>query len=223
MEKYHKSPVHEFSVFKPILFLLLFILWPACAEKKMTLEEAKQVTVSMSEEPFVPPPRHIDDILNLLHEQEQVDTEVVERLKARADALPPENANNGYLARFYFRRGFAAWELGRERQALEDYRMALQYVEKSSLKGRKILLNLAKAEKKFGNFRQARELLERMREDSRSTAMFTNLVSVYAGLVTLKMQKRPRQKAWQSATNRENVLSLTRSSMPRLWRREFLG
>ena len=192
MEKYHKSPAHEFSVFKPILFLLLFILWPACAEKKMTLEEAKQVTVSMSEEPFVPPPRHIDDILTLLHEQEQVDTEVVKRLKARADASPPENVSMGYLARFYGHRGFAAWELGREKQALEDYRVSLQYAERAGFKKKRMRLWLAKAERKFGNFRQAIELLERMREDSKSTAMFTNLVSLYAKIGDIENAKKAK-------------------------------
>jgi tetratricopeptide (TPR) repeat protein len=192
MEKYHKSPAHEFFVFKPILFLLLFILWSACAEKKMTLEEANQVTLSMSEESFVPPPRHIDDILSLLYKQEQVDTEVVKRLKAIADASPPENTSNGYLARFYGHRGYAAWELGRETQALEDYRVSLQYAEKAGFKKKRIRLRLAKAEKKFGNFRQAIELLERMREDSKSTAMFNNLVSIYAEIGDIKNAKKAK-------------------------------
>ena len=71
MEKYHKSPTHEFFVFKPILFLLLIIIWPACAGKIITLEEARQITLSISGESFLPTPRHIDDILNLFYNQKQ--------------------------------------------------------------------------------------------------------------------------------------------------------
>jgi len=107
----------------------------------MSKQEARQVTVSMSGESFVPPPRHIEDIINLLEEQEQVDTGIVERLNlnARADSLPPKNASMEDLANFYNRRGSAAWDLGRDRQALEDYRVALQYVDKGSLNGKTIL------------------------------------------------------------------------------------
>ncbi|TET87602.1 MAG: CHAT domain-containing protein [Desulfobacteraceae bacterium] len=178
--------------FASATFIMILALFPSCAEKRMSVKEAKEVTVSMNGESFVPPPRHIEDIINLLDEQKQVDTEVVERLKARADALPPENASIGYLARFYGRRAFAAWELGRDKQALEDYRVALQYVEKSSLNGRKILLRLAKSEKKFGNFRRALDVLERMREDSKNTGMFNNLVSVYAKIGDIENAKKAK-------------------------------
>ena len=178
--------------FASVIFIMMLALIPSCAKKRMTVKEAKDVTVSMNSESFVPPPRHIEDIIKLFYEQEQVETDVVERFKARADALPPENASIKYLARFYGRRGFVAWELGREKQALEDYRVALQYVEKSSLKGEKILLYLAKAEKKFGNFRRAIELLERMRKNSKNTGMFNNLVSIYAKIGDIKNAKKAK-------------------------------
>lgn len=46
--------------------VLALILFFSCAPKPMTLEEAKQVTVSISEKSFTPPPRGIQDILAIL-------------------------------------------------------------------------------------------------------------------------------------------------------------
>jgi len=42
--------------FSPVILIFLFIaLLPGCAGKKMSVEEAKQVTLSMSGKSFVPP------------------------------------------------------------------------------------------------------------------------------------------------------------------------
>jgi len=45
------QPLNVATLIIPILVIL-----PACMEKRMTLEEAKQVTISMSEKAFTPPP-----------------------------------------------------------------------------------------------------------------------------------------------------------------------
>ena len=55
-----------------LLSLLLGLLGlAACAGNKMTLQDAKQVTVSMRDESFVPPPRRVDDILASLSQPNQ--------------------------------------------------------------------------------------------------------------------------------------------------------
>ena len=71
-----------------VLTALFFV--PACAEKRMSLKEAKQVTVSMEGKSYVPPPRRVDDILNVLDQKGQFDPRVVEKLEEEADLLPPE-------------------------------------------------------------------------------------------------------------------------------------
>jgi len=48
-----------------IYLLLIPFLFSACAGK-MSLEEARQVTVSMDDKSLVAPPRRIDDILSVL-------------------------------------------------------------------------------------------------------------------------------------------------------------
>ena len=142
-----------------LIFMIVFLL--TCAGKKMSVEEAKKVTIAMSEESFVPPPRRIDDILAVLDQTGQVDPAAAAKLKAQADALPPDTEDPITLAMFYKKRGLMAFELGRPQQALEDLRMALGYAEKKE--GEKvsglniidyswIITNLALAEGLFGNY-----------------------------------------------------------------------
>jgi hypothetical protein len=55
-----------------IIFFLIVIISGAffgCAPKQMTLDEAKQTTISMRGKSFVPPPRSIDDILNIFDKE----------------------------------------------------------------------------------------------------------------------------------------------------------
>lgn len=111
-----------------ICVFLIMVLFPACG-RKMSLEEAKQVTVSMREESFVPPPRRIDDVLASLEAQKQFASEVGAKIKSRADALPPKTDNRIILAKFYRDRSRRAWVLGRYAQSLEDSRKALHYAE----------------------------------------------------------------------------------------------
>ena len=153
-----------------VLLVLVLSLVPACVEKKMSLKEAKQVTVSMSEKSFVPPPRRIDDILAILDQPGQFNPEITAKIKAKADALPPDTDSPVTLAQFYGERGKNARELGRFKQYLEDLRIALRYAEDEAGQKRLelgnkdyaiILQNLGLAESLFGNLTLGVELLER--------------------------------------------------------------
>ena len=112
-----------------LIFVTIFLL--ACAEKKMSLKKARQVTVSMSGESFVPPPRRIDDILAILDQPGQFDPEIVSKTIAIADAAPPETDNIVVLANFYLKRGLKARELGRSNQVFQDIHTALQYAREA--------------------------------------------------------------------------------------------
>ncbi len=203
MEKYLKPAGHQLFAFKPILCLIVLVLSPACAEKKMTLEEAKQVTVSMSEEPFVPPPpRRIDDILSILDQPGQFDTETIARHKLSADASPPDTVNPVELAKFYFRRGRSARELGRSKQSLEDLRKALQYCE--MLHGKKaatlkalILGFLSQVEAQFGNFYGAIAANKRALEIYPLTLSYAVLMSQYMAIGDLKAAEKLKESGVQ--------------------------
>jgi tetratricopeptide (TPR) repeat protein len=112
-----------------IFFIFILSLLVSCAEKNMTLEEAKQISVSMSDKSFVPPPRRINDILALLDQPGEFDRDIIAELNTKAIAEPPETDDPETLAEFYFSRGFSAHKIGRYLQSLEDLKLSNHYKE----------------------------------------------------------------------------------------------
>ena len=133
---------------------LIFLLLSACATK-MSLEEAKKITISMSElADFIPPPRRIDDILSVLDRPGQFEARITEKHKARADAQPPSTEDQKILKAFYRDRGAAAYQLSRLRQAKDDLQKALDYAIKDTSDGF-IKLHLGQIEFFYGNVQRA--------------------------------------------------------------------
>jgi len=158
-----------------IFSLLMLIFFSACATK-MSLEEAKTVTISMAESPaFVPPPRRIDDIISILDQPGQFDRKITERFRIEADAVPPKKANSS----FYHKRGEAARNLGRAQQALEDLREALRLSEEAGVYDSRILLHLAVVERDIGNFNRAVQLSEDAVKTGASSSIYEKLVETY--------------------------------------------
>ena len=121
-----RSPIILFKFSPVFLLILAAIFLMACAEKMMTIDEAKKVTVSINKESFEPPPRRIDDILAILDQPGQFNSEIVSSTMAMADALPPETDDSAVLAKFYLKRGIKARELGRSNQVFQDIHTALK-------------------------------------------------------------------------------------------------
>ncbi|RLC30802.1 hypothetical protein DRH13_03875, partial [Candidatus Woesebacteria bacterium] len=191
---YH-SISNLFSFLPVILILLPIAFLPACASKKMSIEEAKQIAVSMSEKSFVPPPRRIDDILAILDQPGQFDSEVAGEMKAKVSASPPKSNDNLTLADFYLERGNAAIDLGRPKQALKDLRTALVYAEKVEKykKMGMLLFLLGKTEKFYGNFKQGLEYFERSNKYGVDTS-YGALVLSHTAIGNLKTAKKYKQK-----------------------------
>jgi len=176
------------------LALFISIVITSCTHK-MSVEEAKQVTVSMSGVTFVPPPRRIDDIVTILDQPGQFDPKITRKLKARLGAVPPDDADS----RFYEERGEAARQLGLYKQALEDLReaLSLSYRDGTPGKGRtQIMRQLATVEKSVGDFDRAVELLEEAREIADEPQTYGNLVKMY-------IQIRDMEKARETAREAE--------------------
>jgi len=151
--------------------------------RTMSLDEAKQVTLSMSKKPFVPPPRSIHDILDLLDQPGDFDTDIARMHEEQANATPPATNDPAILAEFYLKRGISARDLGRSTQELEDFRTALHYAETKD--GKKIaglaersysliLSHLGISEMNFGNYRRAVALQKKVlsRNPERHTSHF---------------------------------------------------
>lgn len=78
------------------------------------------------------PPRNVADILAVL-EQYKPDPAAVAKLRAQAEAKPPETKHEQELAIFYHRRGRANRALGHSKQQIADLEKALGYVLPSGL------------------------------------------------------------------------------------------
>ena len=102
--------------------LLLPIRSAVVPSKPVTLEEAKQITTSFEGQSFTPP-RSSNDILDMLEEHKNNPENIVrrDRLLAILDETPPSNASPITLAKFYRNRGIEAYNLGRFKEAIDNY------------------------------------------------------------------------------------------------------
>ena len=176
--------------------LLLLMLLPACV-KRMSVEEAKRVTLSISEKSFVPPPRRIDDVTKILDEHPP-DSTTVEQLQATADSVAPARASRLKLQEFYYQRGMAAATLGRYRQSLMDLRKAFSLLgDFTTGKPRlnNLIIELALAESRVNNFRAGIECAERARKKYPNWVGVNNLlVSLYALAGDLESAEKAKER-----------------------------
>lgn len=183
------SVVHSFLKKIFIYLAIIPILFSACVGK-MSLEEAKKVTVSMAEEKFVPPPRRIDDILATLDQSGQGDPAISQKFRAVIDKPPPKTGNAATLAVYYHHRGNAAIQMGRHSQALADLRQALDYSSQSGSYDHKLLRNLATAEFVSGNFKHAIDLYEQALRLKEWPSTYRRLIKLYARVGDLESAQR---------------------------------
>jgi len=177
--------------------VLTLTLFPACT-KRMSLEEAMQVPVSISGQSFIPPPRRIDDVTNIL-DQNPPDPAVVQRLIATADEVPPATASKVKLQDFYYQRGMAAAKLGRYKQSFEDLRKGVSligYFTSRTPTINKMLNESVMAELRVNNFRAGIESAERIRKIyPRWIGMHHTLVNLYAFVGALESAERTKERA----------------------------
>jgi len=174
-----------------ISFFLIVIISGAffgCAPKQMTLDEAKQTTISMRGKSFVPPPRSIDDILNMLDKEKVKHLSTGKVLLNKLRSEPPMGASESQLYRFYFERGEAAFFLGYLHQSLYDFQKAYDLSTSESPKSRilddpmqhiTIMNYLAWVEKLLGNYHKAIALLRKAAEVE-NVMSYSNLSRLYA-------------------------------------------
>ena len=183
----------NFTVSVALLLILIPALLPACT-KRMSLEEAKQVTLSMSGKSFVPPPRRIDDILTVLEQAQDADLEIHETFRAKSSQSPPQSATSSTLAYFYYNRGFAAMQIGRHNQALAGLRLALSYSSGAGPNKHRLLNRLAYAEFVSGNFRRAIELFRESLRVKAWPSTYNGLVKLYARIGDLDSAEKVNKR-----------------------------
>jgi CHAT domain-containing protein len=153
-----------------------------------------------------PPPRRINDILSVLDQPGQFDSQVTEKFKTQADAKPPDTEDPRTLKGFYRDRGGAAFQLNRYRQASDDLQKALAYklwLDKSDgfIKNR-----LGRIEFRYGNFQKAIALFEdsssypaqiilSSNTESSPIESYLEMVLLYSTIGDLQAAKSAKQSA----------------------------
>jgi tetratricopeptide (TPR) repeat protein len=179
---------------KLFVFLLLIpSLFSACAGK-MSVKEARQVTISMDDKSLIAPPRRIDDILSVLDQSAQDDLTGSKKFREEIEKPPPQTDNPASLSVYYQSRGEAFMQLGRHSKALADLRLALAYSSQSGGHDHKLLQKLAYAEFVSGNFKVAIELMERALRLKETPATYKGLVKLYARVGDLESAQRVAAK-----------------------------
>jgi len=107
----------------------------ACQPAAVPIEQAKQTTADFGAPGFVAPPRTITDVTEIL-DREQPDTALIAERVRRADAPVPAGGAAAQQARFLFDRSFAAADLGRDQQRIDDLREALRLADAAKLPAR---------------------------------------------------------------------------------------
>ena len=189
---------NAFLVFSVILTLLSFVLFSSCVERKMSLKEAKQVTVSMSQRSFAPPPRSINDIMTVLEDAGKPDAQAittVSLLKAHAAALPPEGASKITLVDFYIRRAHINFDLGLNMKGIQDLRKSYRLMKESGSFNSGIEGAYAMWEAWSGNINKGIEILkEHIKRPDALAQAFNNLQYAYIESGNLKAAEKVKNK-----------------------------
>ena len=151
-------------------------LLTACPHQSLTVDEAKEVTMSVRRTSFVPPPRRSYDIVELLKRPNQEDSQATRQFLAQARAEPSNNMNVAQLANFHLERGKAAFQIGLMQQTRNDFQRALFLANSAGTPAHDVKFRLATIEYVFGNFQRTNDL-------AAQSAYETGYISRYAYMV----------------------------------------
>ncbi|HIJ55142.1 MAG TPA: CHAT domain-containing protein [Deltaproteobacteria bacterium] len=174
-----KHPAYRWT--DALLMITIILLAVGCVGSRMSVEEAKEVAITIEKEPFIPPPRRAYDVLAVLEQRGKFNPKIVARHKTVMESPPPQTDDPETLAEFYLKRGNSAMEFGYPHRAVEDVRKALLYAEqvKHFKKMGGLLFRLGQAELLVGNFKQGVEMLERSQKKGKGAA-YNELVKIYS-------------------------------------------
>ena len=146
-----------------VCLLAVLLLITACkttgTSPKMSIEEARDVVLSMQGIPLSPPPRKLDDILAIL-EQPESEHEYMTEIFRQADSKPPSGRPPTDMYHFYKSRANARYELYRFQATAADIRQAMAYGKQAWIRDSFLYRRLAKIEMQAGRYEAAFGLSE---------------------------------------------------------------
>ncbi|HCW07694.1 MAG TPA: hypothetical protein DGG95_10070, partial [Cytophagales bacterium] len=195
------SFIPDYLLPKPLRYLFISIVliqpWAVlgCAHKQMSLNEAKQTAISMRGKSFVPPPRSIDGILNILDQETPRHISAGKELINKLKSEPPIGASESELARFYFEQGVAAQILGYLHQSLNNFQQAYEIASSQNFRENDTYLfitdYLAGMELYVGNFDKALAVLKASNEHM---GLYYFLTKIYAEMGDFDEAAKMRDK-----------------------------
>tara|TARA_B100000315_G_scaffold144613_1_gene133531 strand:- start:2360 stop:5695 length:3336 start_codon:yes stop_codon:yes gene_type:complete len=133
----------------------------------ISVEAARTIAADLADTGLVPPPRTIRDITAVLDGRREESLAEIERLRARADARPPDATDPGVLFEFYRLRADAAQLVGRSGQQIADLQIAVARGRESFGAGStraevfgRVLTNAASIEWQIGSLPRAKALVD---------------------------------------------------------------
>lgn len=111
-----------------LLCAIVSLPWMAACQSAMSVEEAKKVSASFSEDRLVVAPRVAEDITAILGQEKPDDPGAVTAARKGADAPQPKSTDPSVLGEFYFSRGMAAGMAGRLQQQISDLTEGERYL-----------------------------------------------------------------------------------------------
>ena len=175
-----------------LAFSLLISCVPTKDAKEMTLQEAKQVTISMSGKTFTPPPRTIKDILAILEGTSKKERAQLKEAEKIAVSSPPTDVGIKKLVDFYMARANALARLGRFDEAFQDGKELAKLAQKVNVGVPELTFGLGISAQFSGDFRKAIEYYEQ------ACSMVDWITNAHKGLVELYLAigNHERAKKW---------------------------
>jgi CHAT domain-containing protein len=131
----------------------LALLTSAChsapSRGALSIAQARAINAEFTRPSFTPPPRTIEDVILLAHDEGGVLRH--SGAAGEADAAPPAGVTVQALTDFYYKRAHAAERLGRAKQEIDDLTLALAYGRRGVSPVTRVMVALAMAEREGGN------------------------------------------------------------------------
>jgi len=161
-------------------------LLTACAHQSLTVDEAKEVTMSVRRTSFVPPPRRSYDIVELLKRPNQEDSQEARKFLAQARAEPSNNMSVAQLADFHLKRGKSAFQIGLMQQTRKDFQRAFFLAGMAGTPRHDIKSRLASIEWVFGNIQRTTDLAAQSARESGYISRYAYMVKHHSRMGDLE-------------------------------------
>ena len=186
------------------LFLAVLVFLTGCSASKMSLEEARNVSLSSSKKTMEPPPRRIDDIVDVLSHYTESDNSKANEYRKMLVSNPPKNLSDYEMSSYYLKIAMAAAQVGDHNSALKYIRIAYDYDKKDGKLDTNILGRRAAYEEwAGGNYKAGIELWNKVLSMSDDIYSMRMTVEMYLRAGDIKSAEKITKNAKNIFINRD--------------------